>query len=241
MPMPPTPARAAGDRGPHLTMQLACVVAIDMTWPFRGDADRIEDPEEAAPSDQREKTAIERNPEDFVRIIELTGMRQPEGRAEIAVRGAVETLIKADDDLLEHPPQDAIKAALQSGGDGQRYPVAEVPLEGAVQSRGMCGVAGGREGCAERVERRRLGSALARNTEAQGPPNHPPDDDAHPLIRQMTGRHDQPVMGHQIDHAIEGLGIARLACSSLRSDRSVYGRAQQRRYRARCPNNPGLR
>src|SRR5438309_9437365 len=93
-------------------MQLACVVAIDMTWPFRGDADPIEDPEEAASFDQREKTAIERDAEDLVRIIELTGMGQPEGRAEIAVRSAVETLIKADDEFLEHPPQDAIEAAL---------------------------------------------------------------------------------------------------------------------------------
>src|SRR5437016_4933152 len=110
--MPPTPTRATGDRGADLAMEVARLIAIDMARPFCGNADPIEDPEEAAPFDQRENTAIERDAEDFVRIIEPAGMGQPEGRAEITVRSAVETLIKTDDDLLEHPPQDAIEAAL---------------------------------------------------------------------------------------------------------------------------------
>src|SRR5215813_3542550 len=73
-------------------MQLAHFVAIDMTWPFRGDADPVEYPEEAAMLDKLDEAAIERDAEDLVRVIELTRMSEPRGCPEISLRRRVEPL-----------------------------------------------------------------------------------------------------------------------------------------------------
>ena len=113
-------------------MQMTRLVAIEVARPLGGDADPVEDPEQATAFDELDKTAIERDPEGLVRIIELAGMGQPERRPEIGLRGRVEALIETLDDLLEQPPQDAIEAALWRGGDRQSDPVAKAPRERAV-------------------------------------------------------------------------------------------------------------
>src|SRR5262249_51960501 len=110
MPMPPGPTRAAGDRGANFAMQLPCFVAVNVTWPLRRDADHVQDQEETAAFDELNKAAIERDAEDLVRVIELTGMGEPKGCAEIGLRSRMETLFETPDDLLEHAPQHAIKA-----------------------------------------------------------------------------------------------------------------------------------
>jgi hypothetical protein len=85
-------------------MQLTRFVAVDVTRPFRCDADPVEDPEEATTLDELDEAAIKRNAQDLVRVIELSGMGKPERRSEIGLRRRVVPLIEALDDLLEHSP-----------------------------------------------------------------------------------------------------------------------------------------
>src|SRR5438477_10774849 len=101
----------------------------------------------------------------------------------------------------------------------------------------MCGMTRGREGRLQRIKRGRLGPALAQGTEAQGPTNHPPNDDAHLPMAQMTRRHDQLVAGDAIDNAIESFLIAHIACPWLGYDRRVDSSAQQNIDRARTPHS----
>ena len=78
-------------------MQLARFVAIDVIRPLCSDADPVEDPEKATAFDELDKAAIEWDPENLVRIIELAGMGQPERRPEISLRSCMEPLIETVD------------------------------------------------------------------------------------------------------------------------------------------------
>jgi len=90
-------------------MQLACFIAVDVARPLGGDADPIENPEKPAVLDEFDETAVERDAENLVRVIELAGMGEPEWCPEVGLRSCLEPLFETVDDLLEHSPQHAIK------------------------------------------------------------------------------------------------------------------------------------
>ena len=85
-----------------------------------------------------------------------------------------------------------------------------------------------------------LTRSLSARSHAQCPINDSGDQDAHPIIRQVTGRHGQPETGDPIDRTIESVTIPRPAVPSARRGRRIHGRAQHCRYRTGCPNDPRL-
>jgi len=79
----------------------------------------------------------------------------------------------------------------------------------------MRSMRGGGASRPKRMKRLWLRPAPGHSMEAQGAPNHPPNDEAHLHVSQMPGGDDPPVARHSINHTIEVLPVTHVSGSTL--------------------------